>query len=188
MSTALHYQKRISNKPESSIICILLPFPRMQMQNQFSETLSPNNSGSFQKAAHMSLQTHPVSYQWHGNFFLLGFRGLLATATSSPGNSVPASHVHLPPESMFSVQLPHRENVLCSVEKTAKQCCLRAMSVASGVVNRRNLQILFVTSPTPVFLSGESHGQRSLAGYSLQSCKESVNQRSEWCLNRFICI
>ena len=27
--------------------------------------------------------------------------------------------------------------------------------------------------PTPVFLPGESHGQRSLAGYSLECCKES---------------
>ena len=27
--------------------------------------------------------------------------------------------------------------------------------------------------PTPVFLPGESHGQRSLAGYSLQGRKES---------------
>ena len=27
--------------------------------------------------------------------------------------------------------------------------------------------------PTPVFLPGESHGQRSLAGYSAQDCKES---------------
>ena len=27
--------------------------------------------------------------------------------------------------------------------------------------------------PTPVFLCGESHGQRSLEGYSLQGCKES---------------
>ena len=26
--------------------------------------------------------------------------------------------------------------------------------------------------PTPVFLPGESHGQRSLAGYSLWGCKE----------------
>ena len=26
---------------------------------------------------------------------------------------------------------------------------------------------------SPVFLSGESHGQRSLAGYSPQGCKES---------------
>ena len=25
--------------------------------------------------------------------------------------------------------------------------------------------------PTPVFLSGESHGQRSLAGYGPQDCK-----------------
>jgi len=27
--------------------------------------------------------------------------------------------------------------------------------------------------PTPVFLPGESHGQRSLAGYSPWDCKES---------------
>ena len=27
--------------------------------------------------------------------------------------------------------------------------------------------------PTPVFLPGESHGQRSLAGYSSRSCTES---------------
>ena len=27
--------------------------------------------------------------------------------------------------------------------------------------------------PTPVLLPGESHGQRSLAGYNPQSCKES---------------
>ena len=26
--------------------------------------------------------------------------------------------------------------------------------------------------PTPVFLPGESHGQRNLVGYSLQGCKE----------------
>ena len=85
------------------------------------------------------------------------------------GNSVPASHVHLLPESKFSVQLQHRENVLCSAEKTAKQSCLRAMSVAAGLVNRRTSQVLFVTPPTPVFLPGESHGQRSLAGYTWQS-------------------
>ena len=27
--------------------------------------------------------------------------------------------------------------------------------------------------PTPIFLSGESHGQRSLAGYSPKGCKET---------------
>ena len=27
--------------------------------------------------------------------------------------------------------------------------------------------------PTPIFLPGESHGQKSLAGYDPQSCKES---------------
>ena len=30
-----------------------------------------------------------------------------------------------------------------------------------------------VWQPTPVFLPGESHGQRSLAGYSPLGCKES---------------
>ena len=29
--------------------------------------------------------------------------------------------------------------------------------------------------PTPVFLPGESHGQRSLVGYSLRGCKQSVD-------------
>ena len=29
------------------------------------------------------------------------------------------------------------------------------------------------TQPTPVFMAGESHGQRSLAGYGAQSRKES---------------
>jgi len=32
---------------------------------------------------------------------------------------------------------------------------------------------LIVQQTTPVFLPGESHGQRSLAGYSPQGCKES---------------
>ena len=32
--------------------------------------------------------------------------------------------------------------------------------------------------PTPVFLPGESHGQRSLAGYSLWGCEES--DTTEW--------
>ena len=34
--------------------------------------------------------------------------------------------------------------------------------------------------PTPVFLPGESHGQRSLAGYSTQSCKESDTMEVTW--------
>ena len=32
--------------------------------------------------------------------------------------------------------------------------------------------------PTPVFLVGESHGQRSLVGYSPEGCKES--DTTEW--------
>ena len=34
--------------------------------------------------------------------------------------------------------------------------------------------------PTPVFLSGESHGQRSLAGYSLWGCKELDMTEGTW--------
>ena len=34
--------------------------------------------------------------------------------------------------------------------------------------------------PTPVFLLGESHGERSLAGYSPQSCKESDMTEVTW--------
>ena len=34
--------------------------------------------------------------------------------------------------------------------------------------------------PTPVFLPGESHGQRSLVGYSLQGCKESDTTEVTW--------
>ena len=37
-----------------------------------------------------------------------------------------------------------------------------------------------VWQPTPVFLPGESHGQRSLAGYSLQGRKESDTTEVTW--------
>ena len=45
-----------------------------------------------------------------------------------------------------------------------QQVCLR---IVGKILWRRAWQ------PTPVFLPGESHGQRSLAGYSLWDCKES---------------
>ena len=40
--------------------------------------------------------------------------------------------------------------------------------------------------PTPVFIAGESHGQRNLAGYSPQGCKEmdtteQLNDTAAWC-------
>jgi len=35
-----------------------------------------------------------------------------------------------------------------------------------------------VWKPTPVFLPGKFHGQRSLAGYSPRSCKESETTES----------
>ena len=34
--------------------------------------------------------------------------------------------------------------------------------------------------PTPVFLPGDSHGQRSLAGYSPWGCKESDTTEATW--------
>ena len=34
--------------------------------------------------------------------------------------------------------------------------------------------------PTPVFLPGKSHGQRSLVGYSPWGCKRSLTQLSNW--------
>ena len=46
--------------------------------------------------------------------------------------------------------------------------------------------------PTPVFLPGKSHGQRSLASYSPWGCKELdtteglTHQGSEFCLSNFI--
>ena len=37
-----------------------------------------------------------------------------------------------------------------------------------------------VWQPTPVFLPGESHGQKSLAGYGPQGCKESDMTEATW--------
>ena len=45
--------------------------------------------------------------------------------------------------------------------------CTRGQSLSWEDPQRRKWQ------PTPVFLSSESHGQRSLAGYTLCCCKES---------------
>ena len=39
--------------------------------------------------------------------------------------------------------------------------------------------------PTPVFLPGESHGQRSLAGYGPEGCKESIGMQSQTGLKQF---
>ena len=55
---------------------------------------------------------------------------------------------------------------------------------------RRQTQVLFLGlgrssgrghgNPTPVFLPGESHGHRSVAGYSLWGCKESDMTEVTW--------
>ena len=46
-------------------------------------------------------------------------------------------------------------------------------------------------APTPVFLPGESHGQRSLVGYSPWGCKESdtterLNHNNNWLLKHYL--
>ena len=41
--------------------------------------------------------------------------------------------------------------------------------------------------PTPVLLPGESHGQRSLAGYSPQRSKESDRTEVTWCALVCVC-
>ena len=46
--------------------------------------------------------------------------------------------------------------------------------VKSPPVNAGDVRCLFSPwVPAPVFLSGESHGQKSLAGYSPWGCEES---------------
>ena len=40
--------------------------------------------------------------------------------------------------------------------------------------------------PTSAFLPGESHGQRSLVGYSPQSCKESDTTEVRKCMHAFL--
>ena len=47
--------------------------------------------------------------------------------------------------------------------------------------------------PTPVFLPGKFHGQRSLVGYSLQGCKkqdmtEATQQHHDWGIANYICL
>ena len=46
-------------------------------------------------------------------------------------------------------------------------CNVGDLDLIGNIAGRREWQ------PTPVFLSRESHGQRSLAGYSPLGCKES---------------
>ena len=64
-----------------------------------------------------------------------------------------------------------REQIGTSGEETACQCrrCKRPR------YNPWIRKILWgrAWKPTPVFSPGESHGQRSLVGYSPQGCKES---------------
>ena len=62
---------------------------------------------------------------------------------------------------------PWASQVVCGKEP-ACQCCLHGFHPWVGKIAwTRKWQ------PTPVFLSGEPHGQRSLAGCSLWCCRES---------------
>ena len=55
----------------------------------------------------------------------------------------------------------------CGLRQLPELCCLSAIRLTHGWHRRGKWQ------RTPVFLPGESHGQRSLVGYSLQGRKES---------------
>ena len=52
---------------------------------------------------------------------------------------------------------------------------LKQTIILKDIKNYVNIYLLLrrAWQPTPVFLPGESHGQRSLAGYSPQGLKES---------------
>ena len=54
-----------------------------------------------------------------------------------------------------------------SGKESACQCRRLGLIPGSGIPWKRTWQ------PTPVFLPGKSHGQRSLLGYSPWGCKES---------------
>lgn len=79
------------------------------------------------------------------NPLLLGSGGLSSTVADS-ARSVPARHVHLPPESLFHGQVQHGENVLRPVGKPAERCSWDP-KVVSGFAKRENFHILCVTSP-----------------------------------------
>ena len=83
-------------------------------------------------------------------------------------------------------QKPYKKYVLHCMSFPFTSCFLVAHSVKSlPVMQDTRVQSLSWEDPlrrdwhpTPVFLPGESHGQRSLAGYSPQGCKES--EMTEW--------
>ena len=73
----------------------------------------------------------------------------------------------------------NHKNILLSNLFPFSQSC--ASLVAQTVKNLPAMQMTWVgripwrraQQPTPVFLPGESHGQRSLAGYSQWGCEQS---------------
>ena len=61
---------------------------------------------------------------------------------------------------------------MCTARDELKWCWVVVRSILS-MVSSRNLEKQKSGIPTPVFLLGEFHGQRSLAGYSPWGRKES---------------
>ena len=68
----------------------------------------------------------------------------------------------------------------CLKEKSfGEKSSLQGLSVRTNLEHLRNERVSHtVEQPTPVFLPGESHGQRSLMGYSPWGCKEL--DMTEW--------
>ena len=60
---------------------------------------------------------------------------------------------------------------MCTARDELKWCLVVVRSILS-MVSSRNLEKQKSGIPTPVFLLGEFHGQRSLAGYSPWNLKE----------------
>ena len=63
-------------------------------------------------------------------------------------------------------------NTFCSLERDAP--FLKQLPLPTYKINFQTSQLWRrAWQPTPAFLPGESHGQRSLVGYSTRGCKES---------------
>ena len=64
-------------------------------------------------------------------------------------------------------QLSGKESA-CQCRRHGFSLCVQRLCTSYRMITQRRKQ-----QPTPVFLPGESHGQRSLVGYTPQRCKDS---------------